>query len=205
MLQIGSIIFMFGSEREVQMVKTRINENAFTYPMPVVVVGTLVEDRPNFMAVAWVTRVNSKPPMIGITLGKTHYTNGGIHATGAFSVNVPSIRLIEKVDYCGLVSGKNTDKSELFTVVRGQITGAPMIDECPICMECKVAQVVDLPANEIFIGEIVGAYADADCCTDGKPDIQNIRPFTLTMPDNRYWEVGANAGKAWDIGKNLRR
>ena len=196
---------MFGYEKEVQMAKTRINENAFTYPMPVVLVGTLVEDRPNFMAVAWVTRVNSKPPMIGITLGKTHYTNGGIHATGAFSVNVPSIRLIEKVDYCGLVSGKNTDKSELFTVVRGQITGAPMIDECSVCMECKVAQVVDLPTNEVFIGEIVGAYADADCCTDGKPDIQNIKPFTLTMPDNRYWEVGAAAGKAWDIGKNLKR
>jgi len=196
---------MFCYEKEVQMAKTRINENAFTYPMPMVVVGTLVEDRPNFMAVAWVTRVNSKPPMIGITLGKTHYTNGGIHATGAFSVNVPSIRLIEKVDYCGLVSGKNTDKSELFTVVQGQITGAPMINECSVCMDCKVAQVVDLPTNEVFIGEIVGAYADADCCTDGKPDIQNIRPLTLTMPDNRYWEVGATAGKAWDIGKNLKR
>jgi len=143
--------------------------------------------------------------MIGVTLNKAHYTNGGIHATGAFSVNIPSIRLMEKVDYCGLVSGKNTDKSELFTVVRGQITGAPMIDECPVCMECKVAQVVDLPTNEVFIGEIVGAYADADCCTDGKPDIEKIRPFTLTMPDNRYWEVGAAAGKAWDIGKNLRR
>ena len=184
--------------------KRKIDENAFPYPMPMVVVGAMVEGRANFMAVGWVTRVNFKPPMIAVALGKSHYTNRGIHDAGAFSVNVPGADLLEKVDYCGLVSGRDEEKGSLFTVISGDGTGAPMIGECPVSMECRVAQVVDLATNELFIGEIVGAYAEADCLTEGKPDIGKIRPFTLTMPDNRYWFVGREAGKAWGAGKKVR-
>jgi flavin reductase (DIM6/NTAB) family NADH-FMN oxidoreductase RutF len=187
------------------MKKIVIDENAFLYPMSMVVVGSFVNKRPNFMAVGWVTRANFKPPMIAIALGKTHHTNAGIHAFGAFSINIPSIELIEKVDYCGIVSGRTKDKSLLFNVATGKVTGVPMIDDCPLCMECKLVNVVDLPTNEVFIGEIVGAYADTECCSDGKPDIKKIRPFTLSMPDNQYWEVGNNAGKAWSIGKNFKQ
>jgi flavin reductase (DIM6/NTAB) family NADH-FMN oxidoreductase RutF len=187
------------------MEKIAIDLNAFPCPMPMVVVGTLVNERPNFMAVAWVTRVNFRPPMIAVALGKAHHTNSGIHASGAFSVNVPSTEILEKVDYCGLVSGRKEDKSALFKVSRGKATGTPMIDDCPLCMECRLVNVVDLPTNEVFIGEIVGAYAEAGCCSDGKPDIKKIRPFTLTMPDNQYWEIGGNAGKAWSIGKNVKQ
>jgi flavin reductase (DIM6/NTAB) family NADH-FMN oxidoreductase RutF len=187
------------------MGKIQINENAFTYPMSMVIVGTLVGSRPNFMAVGWVTRVNFKPPMIAVALGKDHYTNGGIHSSEAFSVNVPSISLLEKVDYCGLVSGNKEDKSALFTIMQGGKTNAPMIEDCPLCMECKLTTILELPSNELFVGEIVGAYADRDCLSDGKPDIKKIQPFTLTMPDNRYWKVGGNAGKAWSAGKKLLR
>ena len=187
------------------MARIAVDAHAFIYPMPMVLVGTMVHDRPNFMAVAWVTRVNLKPPMIAIALGKTHYTNAGIHASRAFSVNVPSTDLLEKTDYCGIASGRTDDKSTLFTVTEGSTTGAPMIDECPLCMECRLVDVVALPTNEVFIGEIVSAHADAECCSDGKPDIRKIRPFTLTMPDNQYWQIGALAGKAWSIGKSLKK
>lgn len=186
------------------MAKIQIDENAFPYPMSIVLLGTMVNGRSNFMTVGWVTRVNYQPPMIAVALGKTHYTNGGIHESGAFSINIPSVDLLEKVDYCGIVSGKQEDKSPLFTVLRGQKTGTPLIEDCPVSMECKLITVLDLPTNEVFVGEIVGAYADAGCCSDGKPDIEKIRPFTLTMPDNRYWEIGRNAGKAWSIGKNVK-
>ncbi len=187
------------------MTKITIDKNAFPYPMPMVLVGTLVNERPNFMAVGWVARVNFGPPMIAVALGKPHYTNSGIHASGAFSVNIPGIDLMEKVDYCGIVSGRMEDKSTLFKVITGKETGTPMIDDCPLCMECKVVSVVDLPTNELFIGEIAGAYANADCCADGIPEIEKIRPFMLSMPDNRLWEVGDNVGKAWSIGMNLKR
>ena len=186
------------------MSKIEIDNNAFTYPMPMTLVGAMVGEHPNFLAVDWVTRVNYKPPMIAVALGKTHFTNPGIRATKAFSVNVPGVNLIEKTDHCGIVSGKNKDKSGLFTVFKGEVTGAPMIEECRLCMECRLVQTVDLPADEMFIGEIVGAYADADCLTDGKPDVKKIDPFTLTMPDNGYWRIGTNVGKAWSAGKNVK-
>ena len=186
------------------MDKIKIENNAFVYPMPMVLAGALVDDKPNFMAVGWVARVNFQPPMIGVALGKTHYTNEGIHKNQAFSVNVPGMDLIEKVDYCGLVTGKKTDKSKIFEVSYGELPQAPMIRECPLCMECRLVQEVDLPSNTLFIGQIVGAYTEEKYLTDGKPDILKINPFTLTMPDNRYWAVGQNAGKAWGMGKNFK-
>ena len=186
------------------MSKIKIDRNAFTYPMPMTLVGAMVGDRPNFLAVAWVTRVNYTPPMIAVALGKTHHTNPGIHAMKAFSVNVPGADLVEKTDYCGLVSGDRHDKARLFTVFKGELTGAPMIEECRVCMECRLVQTVVLPADELFIGEIVGAYVDDACLTDGKPDVQKIDPFTLTMPDNGYWRVGAKVGRAWRAGENLK-
>jgi flavin reductase (DIM6/NTAB) family NADH-FMN oxidoreductase RutF len=186
------------------MGKIKIDKNAFVYPMPVVLVGTVVEGRANFITVAWVSRLNYNPPLIGAALGKIHHTNKGIHQHKTFSVNIPGMDLIEKTDYCGLVSGKNTDKSEIFKTFTGDLPHTPMIEECPLCMECKLFSVVNLPSNDLFIGEIIGAYVDERFLSDGKPDVQKINPFTLTMPDNNYWKVGPHAGKAWGIGKDLK-
>jgi len=186
------------------MEKIKIENNAFVYPMPMVLVGATVENRANFMAVAWVSRVNFNPPMIAVALGKTHQTNEGIHQQKTFSVNIPGMESIEKVDYCGLVSGRKTDKSQIFGVFYGELTTAPMVQECPLCLECKLVQAVDLLSNTLFIGQIVGAYTEERYLTEGKPDILKINPFTLTMPDNRYWSVGKNMGQAWGIGKNFK-
>ena len=185
------------------MQKIKIETNLSLYPMPMVLAGTVVGGRPNFMAVGWVSRVNYKPPMIAIALGKGHYTNEGVHAQKSFSVNIPGIDLIEKVDYCGLTSGKKVDKSALFTVFHGELRDVPMIQECPLCMECALVQTIALPSNELFIGEIVGAYSEEKYLTEGNPDIEKINAFTLTMPDNSYWSVGKKAGAAFNIGKKL--
>jgi flavin reductase (DIM6/NTAB) family NADH-FMN oxidoreductase RutF len=187
------------------MDKIKIENNAFVYPMPMVLAGTLVGDRPNFMAVGWVSRVNNAPPLIAMALGRTHFTNEGIRTSKAFSVNVPGEDLMEKTDYCGLVTGKKEDKSSLFKLFRGDVTGVPMIEECPLCMECRLFQTVDLPTNELFIGEIVGVYTEERYLTDGKPDVKKINPFSLTMPDNNYWKVGDLAAKAWKVGRNLKK
>ena len=77
---------------------------AFLYPMPMVLVGSVVAGKANFMAVAWVTRVNFKPPLLAIALGP-HHTNKGIDENQEFSINIPNVSLLEKTDYCGLVSG----------------------------------------------------------------------------------------------------
>jgi len=96
------------------MDKIKIDSGAaFLYPMPMVLVGSVVEGKANFMAAAWVARVNFKPPLLLIALGP-HHTNKGIEANKAFSINIPDVSLIEKTDYCWRVPGGKTDKSELF-------------------------------------------------------------------------------------------
>jgi len=184
--------------------KKKIDNSGFVYPMPMTVVGAMVNGKPNYLAVAWVCRVNFNPPLIGVALGKRHHTNTGIREHRAFSVNIPGSDLVKAVDYVGLVSGEKVDKSKIFDSFYGQLKNAPMIRQCPLTMECKVTNVVDLPSNEFFIGEIVGVYADGRCLTDGKPDIKKMDPFTLTMPDNQYWAVGPLVGRAWSVGKEYK-
>jgi flavin reductase (DIM6/NTAB) family NADH-FMN oxidoreductase RutF len=181
--------------------KIQLNNNAFVYPMPMVLVGSVIDGKPNFITVAWINRVNGVPPMIAISLAKSRYTNKGIWQHQEFSVNIPSTDLLSQTDYCGLISGQKNDKSKLFKIFHGSLANAPMISECPITMECKVVQTITLPTNELFIAEIVGAYSEEKYLTNNKPDITKIKPFTLTMPDNGYWAVGEHIGQAWSIGK----
>jgi flavin reductase (DIM6/NTAB) family NADH-FMN oxidoreductase RutF len=185
------------------MEKTAIGINFFI-PMPVVLVGTQVAGKDNFMTVGWCARANANPPMILCGIGNQHFTPKGILETGAFSVNIPSAGLVEKTDYCGLVSGAKTDKSHVFDVFYGSLKVAPMIRECPVNLECRLVQAVTLPTNTVFIGEIVGAYADPGVMKNGKPDFSAIDPLLLTMPDNKYWRLGDKAGDAWSAGKTVK-
>lgn len=186
------------------MEKISIGTNFFI-PMPVVLVGTQVNGRANFMAVGWVARVNLNPPMIACGIHNSHLTPKGIAETKTFSVNLPSSDLLEKTDYCGLVSGVKADKSHVFDVFYGNLKTAPMIRECPVTLECRLQQIVTLPTHSLVIGEIAGAYADQRVIRDNKPDFPAIDPLFLTMPDNRYWTLGKHAGDAWSAGKNLMK
>ena len=141
--------------------------------------------------------------MIAVGIGKRHYTVPFIVENGTFSINVPSATMREKVDYCGLVSGEKTDKSQLFDVFYGPLKTAPLIKECPLSIECRLVKAVELPTNDVFIGEITASYADKSCLTDGKPDFKKVDPLLLTMPDNGYWAIGDRVGKAWNDGKKL--
>ena len=107
------------------------------YPTPTVLVGAMVDGKPNFITIAHIGIVNhARPYLISISSGKAHYTNAGIRENKAFSVNIPSENLVAETDYVGLVSGKNTDKSDLFEIFYGEVKNAPMIKECPVNMEC---------------------------------------------------------------------
>ena len=183
------------------MGKVKVANGIIGYPMPMTVVGAEVEGKANFMAVAWVSRVNFNPPLIAVALGKSHFTNKGIHQNREFSISVPSEDMLTIVDYIGMISGEETDKSGLFNIFRGGLAHAPMISECPFAMECRLLDVVDLPTNELFIGEIIGAYCDEKLLENGKPVREKMHPYMLTMPDNGYWSLGNPIGHAWKDGK----
>lgn len=186
------------------MSKISIGNNVSVYPMPIALVGTADGGRANFMAAGWISRVNASPPLIGIGINKRSLTNALIRKCGAFSINYPRAEHRDRVDYCGLVSGNSTDKSSVFHTFFGAL-GVPMIEECSLSVECRLADVVDFQTNTLFIGEIAGSYADEACLSDGRPDLKKMDPLLLTMPDNRYWSVGESVGRAWHDGKALIR
>ena len=133
------------------------------------------------MALGWVSRVNGDPPLVGCGLGKHRYTAKGIEESRIFSINYPSADMITETDYCGIVSGKNTDKSSIFGIFYGEQTQVPMIAECPLTIECRLVQVVENQTHNFYIGEIVGTYADEKILDNDKPDIKKLNPL---VPDN---------------------
>jgi flavin reductase (DIM6/NTAB) family NADH-FMN oxidoreductase RutF len=186
------------------MNKIDIGTQGLIYPMPMSLVGADLAAGPNFLAVAWVNRCQFDPPRLVVALSKTHASNEGIRAHGEFSVCLPDVDQVAVTDWCGIRSAKKgVDKAAEFTVFRGALEHAPMIAECPLCLECRVFETVDLGNTELFIGDIVGTWTEElFLAPDGKPDIEKVRPFTLTMPDNRYWAVGEHIADAWSIGRS---
>jgi flavin reductase (DIM6/NTAB) family NADH-FMN oxidoreductase RutF len=189
------------------MAKINISDNIFGF-VPITtqtILGSHVNGKANFMALGWLTRCNFKPPMIAIAVNKSNQSAAGILANDEFSVNVPSIDMVAITDYTGLVSGKKTDKSELFDIFYGQLKNAPLIAACPLNVECRLVETVDLPTNVVFVGEVVGVQAEESMLTDGHPDPEKIKPFVLSMPDNRFWGLGDCVGRAWQDGKELKK
>ena len=183
------------------MDKINLGATIPAYPMPVSLVGAYVDGKPNFMAVAWFTIACYKPPRIAISLGKGHYTNPGIKENKTFSVCLPSEDMVEMTDYCGIVSGKKIDKSEIFDLFYGELKTAPLIKDCPLSMECQLVEIVESGLNEIFIGEIRGTYTEERFLTDGKLDFRKMKPLILSQPDTSYWGLGEQVARAWNIGK----
>jgi flavin reductase (DIM6/NTAB) family NADH-FMN oxidoreductase RutF len=185
--------------------KITIEKNLFCLPWTQTLLGTHLGGKPNFMALDWLTRVNFQPAMLGVCVNRGHASNEAIRETGEFSVNVPSVEMVAVTDYCGLVSGRKADKSKLFELFYGELKAAPLIAACPVAIECRLAQTVDLPTNTFFIGEIVNIWSEERYLEGGKPDVRKTRPFLLTMPDNRYWAVGGQVGDAWKDGAAVKR
>ncbi len=173
--------------------------------MPIVLVGTKVDGVENFMTVGWTSRVNNKPPMISIAVNNKHKTTENIHKMGEFSVVLPDTSLEEVADYCGIRSGHKVNKGQLFSTFYGELKHAPLINGSPISLACKVVQVVDLPTNQLFIGEIIEAYAQEQLTENNKVKMSSIEPIILTMPDNNYWKLGDKIGDAWHDGLKFER
>lgn len=192
------------------MKKSKISPSAYLFPMPVVLIGANVNGKPNFETLAYVGIIESRPPLISIASWETHYTNIGINQNRTFSVNTPTETIAELVDYCGIVSGKEEDKSEVFEVFYGDLKTAPMASLSPLNLECeviktfKITELVDIEkGHEIFIGKIVNVYADEDILTEGIPDIAKLKTYLYSI--NNYWKIGEKLASAFEIGKNYKK
>ncbi|NJB68384.1 flavin reductase (DIM6/NTAB) family NADH-FMN oxidoreductase RutF [Desulfobaculum xiamenense] len=175
------------------------------YPSLTVLAGAVVNGRENFITIAHVGILNhGKTPYISVSIAKEHHTTKGIHAHRAFSVNIPGENLVAETDYCGLVSGKTSDKAALFDIFYGETDFAPMIRQCPVCMECRLHSVIDLNSHDVFVGEVVRTHANPDVLTNGKVDITKLRPLLFDMASKKYWSIGQPVADCWSIGKTIK-
>jgi len=177
------------------------------YPMPALLVGANVDDKPNFMAVAWGGIANGEPPMISVAIRHQRYTLKGIKQNMTFSVNVPSTDVVKETDYCGIISGAKVNKAQVcrFKVFYGRLDKAPLIEQCPVNLECKVVHILDLGSHSLVIGQIEETHVSDNCLTDGKPDVNKIKPFIYTTsPAIQYQALGKVIAKAFNIGKELK-
>ena len=183
--------------------KVELGAKNCLYPLPTTLVGALVNDKPNYVTIAHVGIMDLESVSLG--MNKRHYTNAGIKANKTFSINIPSTTMIKETDYCGLVSGKDKNKANMFKTFYGTLKTAPMIEQCSINMECELIKTVDFPNHDVFIGKIANTFCDETILTDGDVDIEKVQPILFVMNDQSYYGLGKKLAKAWNIGKELNK
>ena len=129
-----------------------------------------------------------------------HKTTENLEQTGAFTVSFADMRTVAESDYFGLVSGhKVPDKVARvgFTVSPSPNVDAPIINEYPLTLECRVISWKD----GILVGEVVNQSADESILTDGKVDLEKLQPIVFDAASMAYRAIGNTVGKAWGAGK----
>lgn len=176
------------------------NHALVTTPQPCVMVATWDKDHtPDVMMAAWAGQYDNK--QIVISMSK-HKTTDNIELTGAFTVSFADIRTVAESDYFGLVSGhKVPDKVAKvgFTVTPSPNVDAPIINEYPLTLECKVVSWAD----GILIGEVVNMSADESILTDGKVDLEKLQPIVFDAASVTYRSIGEVVGQPWGSGKKF--
>ena len=171
-----------------------------TTPQPCVMIATWDKDHtPDVMMAAWAGQYDFKQIVVSLS---RHKTTQNLEQTGAFTVSFADLRTVAESDYFGLVSGsKVPDKVARagFTVTPSPNVDAPIIDQYPLTLECKVVSW----SNGILVGEVVNMCADESILTDGKVDLEKLQPIVFDAASMTYRAIGKVVGKAWGDGKKF--
>ncbi len=143
------------------MSKRSFKGGAMLNPVPAVMVSC-GSRKPNIITIAWTGIVNSNPPMTYISVRKERYSHNIIENTGEFVINLCSEELAFATDFCGVRSGRDTDKFKemKLTPERAEIVRCPMIKESPVNIECRVREIIELGSHDMFIADILKVHVD---------------------------------------------
>ena len=131
-------------------------------PVPAVMISCGSMEESNIITIAWTGTINSNPPMTYISVQPKRYSHDVIEKSGEFVINLVSVRLAKTMDFCGVRSGRDTDKFEArgLTREKADTVDAPMIAESPVNIECKVKDIIRMPSHDMFIAEITAVHID---------------------------------------------
>lgn len=181
------------------MAKRTIKPATLLTPLPVCLISCAGQDPPpNVLTVAAVGICCFDPPLIGVAIRPNRHSHGLITAAGEFVVNVPTPDLLREVDLCGSLSGREADKFAAagLTPLPGTVVKAPLIQQCPINLECKIRHTLKLGTHDLFLAEVVAAHLDEECVDEsGNWMGEAIRPLAYHLPSREYWSLGQPLAK----------
>jgi flavin reductase (DIM6/NTAB) family NADH-FMN oxidoreductase RutF len=187
--------------------KIQLGSLPYIYPVPIVLVGANVTNQANFETIGDVGLMGIKPPIVYISSGVDHFTNQGILENGTFSINFPSTGMLALVDYCGQVSGKEVDKGALFEVFYGELGNAPLIQECPVNLECRVIKEFSIQHRQIFVGQVICTHVTENYVSkqEDRVTIANLSQLDpiLYALDNNYYRIGSSIGIGYQEAKKF--
>ena len=169
------------------------------YPMPLLVIGTMVDGKANWILVGHSGIIGHDRVMVSLV--KTHYTNKGIKDTKTLSINIVSEEMLKNADYVGSVSGSKQDKSDVFEYHIGE-AGAPIINTAPVVMECKVEDNYETDNFDNFIMSIANTYVQEENLDEkGKIDYTKFNPVLFEFPNYTYLRTGETIGNCLKLDK----
>ena len=179
--------------------KKNIGSKLALYPMPLVVVGTMVNGKANWTLVGHLGIIGHDRVMV--SMASAHYSNRGIRESKTLSINIVDEALLPRADHTGCVSGEKEDKSELFAYHIGE-GGVPIIDDAPVCMACTVEDIYKTEGFESFICKIAATYAEEAVLDEkGRLDYGKLKPVLFEMPTYQYLKTGEILGNCMKLGR----
>ena len=174
------------------------------YPLPAVMVSvTDGKGEDDIITVAWTGTICTNPPMVYISVRPERHSYHMIKETGEFVINLTTEKLAKATDFCGVRSGRDVDKFKETGLTRekADIVSAPMIQESPVSIECRVKEIKELGSHHMFIADVVsvevdGAYMDQK----GKFDLN--RAGLMVYSHGEYFGLGKKLGT---FGYSVRR
>ncbi len=175
------------------------------YPLPAVMIscGRTEEDR-NIITASWVGTICTNPPMCYISIRPERHSYEIIKKYMEFVINITTEELALATDWCGVRSGRDYDKFEEMglTAAKASVIQAPVIEESPLNIECRVKEILSLGSHDMFIADVVNVKADErfiDAET-GKFSLEEAKPIAYSH--GQYYKMGENIGHfGWSVKK----
>ncbi len=166
------------------------------YPVPAVLVTVAdKQGNPNIFTVAWTGTVCSDPPMVSISVRPSRYSHQMIEETGEFVINLTTRELAFATDYCGVKSGKDTDKIKdmHLNLVPADEVKAPLLKESPVNIECRVKQTLRLGTHDMYLADVVAVHAD-EGYMDEKGRFMLEKADLIAYSHGTYYTLGEKLG-----------
>ena len=154
------------------------------YPVPAVMVTAADrEGKSNIITIAWTGTVCTNPPMAYISVQPERYSYGMLKETGEFVINLTTEKLVRATDYCGVKSGRDTDKWKEtgLTPIPAQEVNVPLIKESPVNIECRVSEIRELGSHHMFLARVVAVDVDEAYLNEqGRFELQKAAPIVYS-------------------------